>query len=337
MKQKVAFFDARPVDEKVFTAAFANDMQLTFSPQPVSEATIQAAAGAAILSVHVTSQVTKSIMASLPDLKHIACRTTGFDNIDLQYAQEQGISISTVPAYGQDTVAEYAFLLAQAVSRKLPQALAAASTHRVVPADLTGTELNGKTIGVIGTGRIGQRAAAIGRGFGMEVLAYDPFPNDSAARKYGFIYTSLDDLLMRADVVTLHAPATPENQHMIGPTQFNRLKQGAILVNTARGSLIDTAALVEALQSGRVAGAGLDVVEGEEVLEVGAEVALQQGVAARQIEDIARLQKLPNVLITSHNAYNSVEALQRIRQTTIDNIKAWMGGEQQNVVEVANK
>jgi D-lactate dehydrogenase len=337
MKPKIAFFDVHQLDQATYKTGLSDQFEVVFEENQFTPDSFSVANDATVISVHVTSKVTAELMAKLPQLKHIACRTTGFDNVDLEYAGAHDISVSYVPAYGQDTVAEYAFLLMQAVSRKLIVATRAVVAGEVVPEQLTGHELVGKTLGVIGTGRIGQRAASIGRGYGMNVIGFDPYPNEAAAKEHGFTYATLADLVSSADFITLHAPATPDNNHLLGAAQFAQMKKGVFLVNTARGSLVDTPALIDAVESGIVAGAGLDVLEGEEYLELVPELHLlgteKLTDEARQVLSIDILQKLPNVIITSHNAYNSAEALERIRQTTISNILAWHTGKPENEVK----
>lgn len=336
MKPKAVFFDVHPIDQAVYQEAMAGDFDLIFCDAPLSAGNVSLASGAVILSVHVTSPVTAEFMASMPHLGHVSCRSTGFDNVDAVYAKAHDISVSNVPAYGQETVAEYAILLMLAVSRKLMQAAHSVQAREIVPEKLTGHELSGKTLGIIGTGRIGQHVAAIGAGFGMKLLAYDPMPQPEAAERLGFSYADLPEVLASSDYLTLHAPARSGNRHLLGSDEFDQMKPGVVLVNTARGSLVDTVALIDALGSGKVAGAGLDVLEGEELLNLPAELHLlgtaKLGDEARQVLGIEVLHTLPNVLITAHNAYNSAEALSRIRTATIDNIVAWQKEKAQNLV-----
>jgi D-lactate dehydrogenase len=336
MKPVAAFYDVHPIDQAAYQAGLAENYELVFCDDGFSSETVALASEAAILSVHVTSTVSAELMAKLPKLRHVACRSTGYDNVDLAYARAHHIAVTNVPAYGQDTVAEYAFLLMLAVARRLLPATGAVHAGEVVPEKLTGHELAGKTLGIIGAGRIGQQAATIGRGFGMEVVAYDAQPREEVAARLGFTYAGLNELLSRADYLTLHAPATPETHHLLGAPQFARMKRGVFIVNTARGSLIDTPALIQALESGQVAGAGLDVLEGEEYLQLAPELHLlgahKLAAEARQVLGIDILLKLPNVVVTSHNAYNSAEALARIRQITIQNIVAWQSQKTENEV-----
>lgn len=309
----VAFYDLHPGDEDAYRLALGSDFELVLSGSGLNSETVSLAREAAVISVHVSSIVSEQVMAALPELKLVACRSTGTDHVDGAYAKAHGIQIQNVPAYGQATVAEYAFMLLLDVSRRLKQTERGLAERDLAGKDLTGSQLAGKTLGIIGTGRIGQHVAAIARGFGMTVLGYDLFPQAEAATTYGFEYRSLDNLLKASDYLTLHAPATPETHHMLGAREFGLMKPGIYVVNTARGSLIDTPALLEALKSGKVAGAGLDVLEGEE----------RPGSHAWELTGYEELQRHPNVVVTPHNAYNSYEALEIIRQTTISNIKAW--------------
>lgn len=278
-----------------------------------------------VISVFVTSTVTAEIIDALPRLRLIACRSTGFNNIDLAAAEARGITVVNVPTYGESTVAEYAFSLLLALTRKLTKTLASFD-EEIDAAQIMGTDLNGKCMGIIGAGRIGQHAISIAKGFGMEVLAYDPFPKDELAKELGFSFVELDELLRRSDFVSLHAPFVGNNKHLINAENIRLMRPSAILVNTARGELVDTRALTEALQERRIAGAGLDVLEGEQLMHVGEEVMLLRSerkpleLMQHSVELLA-LHKMPNVILTPHNAFNTVEAVHRINGTTTDNIK----------------
>jgi D-lactate dehydrogenase len=337
VKPKVALYDVHSSDTEYYRQALGSDYDLAITEQSLTPDTANLAAEAEVLAVHITSPVPAELMKLMPKLRHIACRTTGYDHVDLEYAKAHDITVSSVPSYGEVTVAEYAFMLLLAVSRRLLPAVEAVQAGVVTAEKLTGHDLNGKTLGVVGTGRIGRHAATIARGFGMTVVAYDPFPNAQAATDIGFEYLSLDDLLSRADCLTLHAPATPETEHLLDAAAFAKMKPGVLVVNTARGTLIDTPALIQALNDGKVGGVGLDVLEGEEYLQIKEELHLLQthdlGDAAKQVLGLDLLSHMPNVLITSHNAYNSTEALGRIRDTTVANIQAWHVNKPQNLVK----
>lgn len=287
-----------------------------------------------VISIFVSDNVTREVMERFPKLKLIATRSTGFDHIDMRAAKEKSITVVTVPRYGEKTVAEYTFALLLSLSRKLPQTQEAVREGHVVPADLSGFDLSDKTIGIIGTGKIGQHVAQIAKGFDMKVIAFDLFPNEEKAQELGFTYVPLEELSKQSDVISLHAPATPQTHHLIDKEFLTRVKSSAVLVNTARGELVDTHALVEALSDNRLAGAGLDVLEHESLLFGFSAEHTATNESAQAIIDIASLREMPNVIITPHNAFNTLEAVDRIRQTTVQNIIDFYKGQTPNKIEV---
>ena len=277
-----------------------------------------------VISVFVSSVVTSEIIEKLPKLKLIACRSTGFNNIDLASAEAHGVTVVNVPTYGESTVAEYTFTLMLALTRKLAPSLGFLS-KQVEVETLMGTDLHEKTLGVVGTGHIGQHVIKIAKGFEMRVVAFDPYAKDELAKEYGFEYLPLEELLKVSDIVTLHAPFTPENKHLINVERLEFMKPSALLVNTARGELVDTTALADALMHGRLAGAALDVLEGEQLFKMEEEVGLLRSnqlpqSTGEQSVALMALNKLPNVIITPHNAFNTEEAIGRINATTCQNI-----------------
>lgn len=294
-----------------------------------------------VLSVFVSSSVTRDIIMALPKLRAIACRSTGYNNIDLEAANERNIAVLNVPTYGEQTVAEYTFTLLLALVRRIPQVLKT-ENEAFDQSSLLGHDLGGKTIGIIGTGHIGQRAIRIARGFGMTVLAYDAFPNNDLPASLDFEYTSLDELLSRSEIVSLHVPYLPATHHLINADRLQQMKDGSVLVNTARGELIDTEALVQALHSGKLGGAALDVVEGEAFLSYNEEAmllrsnALPQDMLKHSVE-ISMLKKMSNVIISPHNAFNTVEAIGRINQVTAQNIAQFWYGNTPNLVKASKK
>ncbi|MGB4800200.1 MAG: 2,3-bisphosphoglycerate-dependent phosphoglycerate mutase [Candidatus Saccharimonadales bacterium] len=283
-----------------------------------------------VISVFVTSTVSADMIEKLPKLKLIACRSTGFNNIPLDAAEKRGVTVVNVPTYGESTVAEYAFTLMLALTRKLAPSLGFLQ-HQIDISTLMGVDLNGKTIGVVGTGHIGQHVIQIAKGFEMRVVGFDPYAKEDLARDLGFEYVSLDDLLKMSDVVTLHAPFTPENKHLINAERLSLMKPTAVLINTARGELVDTTALADALMHSRLAGAALDVLEGEQLFKMEEEVGLLRSnrLPSRTGEEsvaLMALNKLPNVILTPHNAFNTEEAIGRINETTCQNIiRFWYG------------
>ncbi len=297
-----------------------------------------------IAGIFVDSTLKKDVIGGLPHLKHIAALSTGYDHIDLAACAAApgtdggaGITVSNVPSYGENTVAEYAFALILALSRKICDTHCRVREEGSFSLDgLRGFDLAGKTIGVVGTGHIGANAARIARGFGMNIVAFDAFPNEKLAAELGFKYLPLADLLAASDIITLHVPYLPATHHLINKENIGGIKRGAIIINTSRGAVIETDALVAALKSGQLAGAGLDVLE-EEGMMKDALAAIAGGTLNDHdlkavLEDHALID-MPNVIITPHNAFNTQEAFQRILDTTIDNIVAFANGAPTNLVK----
>lgn len=288
------------------------------------------------LAVFVNSHVGAVEMDRFPKLKFIAARSTGFDNIDLVEAEKREIKISNVPTYGENTVAEFAFALLLALSRKIYDSYKRIEdTGSFSKEGLTGFDLKGKTIGVVGTGHIGLNSIAIAKGFGMNVLAFDVFRNEEQAAKIGFTYATFDDLLSQSDIITLHAPYNPHTHHMINKENVGKIKHGAYVINTARGGLVETDALVWGLEKGIIAGAGLDVLEEEEY--TGDEVALlmQEHPKAEELRVLLENHYLidhPRVIITPHNAFNTREAITRILDTSLGNLESFQAGAPTNLV-----
>ncbi|MGF7228425.1 MAG: NAD(P)-dependent oxidoreductase [Candidatus Saccharibacteria bacterium] len=289
---------------------------------------------AEVISIFASNNVTRALIEHMPKLKLIATRSTGFDHIDLQAAEDHDISVVTVPRYGEQTVAEFTFALLLGLSRKLVSARQSALDGHIDIQELQGFDLFGKTFGIIGTGHIGQHVAEIARGFGMKIIAHDAYPNDAAAKEIGFGYVSLHELAAQSDIISLHTPSTPETHHLVDKAFLERVKSRCVLINTARGELVDTTALVQALGSHKLAGAALDVMERETLLHETAE-AIQAELSvktAQAIVDILALKAMPNVILTPHVAFNTSEAVDRIRQTTVQNIIDFYDGATPNIV-----
>jgi D-lactate dehydrogenase len=275
----------------------------------------------------------------MPGLKFISTRSTGFDHIDCEYAESKGIKVSNVPAYGSYTVAEFTFALLLALSRKTCNAfdnLKQGANFNIF--SLQGFDLYGKTIGVIGTGKIGKNVAKIAKGFNMNVIAYDIYPDMVFAKENNFEYKSLPEVISQADVLTLHVPYSKENYHLINKENISLMKKGVYIINTARGELIDTDALVWGLEEKIIAGAGLDVLEGErelkEEFEILADYSKAEGIKDYKIllEDHVLID-MPNVIVTPHIAFYSKEAEKSIIETTAENIKGFISGNLQNLVK----
>lgn len=295
---------------------------------------------AEVMSVFVNSNVTRQVMERMPRLRLIATRSTGFDHIDLDYARERGIAVVNVPTYGENTVAEYAFSLLLSVVRKLIPTVTSTEDGTFYAADHVGVDLKGKTFGIIGMGRIGQHTARIAKGFGMEVIACDHHERVELAQEIGFSYRTFDDIISKSDVVSLHVPLTSTNYHMINQHTIARMKRGVILINTARGELVENRALILALQTGRVAGAGIDTLEGEHFLsrqnmiEAIAHNSTSPSTYEHATENYLLLH-MPNVVITQHAAFNTREAIKRINDTTTQNIIDFWYGSTPNQVAVS--
>ncbi len=287
-----------------------------------------------VLVVFVDSIVTQEIIQQLPKLKYIATLSTGYDHIDMTEAAKRGITVCNVPSYGEHTVAEYTFALLLALTRKVCLAAKQLKERSYNASELCGVDLNGKTMGVVGTGRIGAQVISLAKAFGMRVVAFDAFPNRPLASDLGFEYLGFNELLACSDMLTFHAPLLAETHHMLNQENSIHLKPGCYVVNTARGALIEPQALLSALDSGQVSGAALDVLENEEVIF---DVNKKAKVIARKEDEKIRALNLllinhPRVIITPHNAFNSTEALRRIVDITVGNIIFFLQGKEEKLV-----
>ncbi len=289
-----------------------------------------------IISIFVNSMVMPDNLSQLPDLKFIATRSTGFSHIDLDYCKAHGIAVSNVPKYGDVTIAEYAFALLLASAKKITLSSSDLKNRVIEPDNYIGMDLFGKTVGVIGVGSIGRQFCRIANGFGMNILGYDLYPNEQTAKDYNVKFTDLNSLLKESDIISIHAPSTKDNVHLIDKEQFEMMKDGVVLVNTARGEILDTEALYDALLSGKVASCGLDVLECEDIIR-NEDDFLQKDeckitACLKKTLINHRLLDMKNVIVTPHVAYDSKEAIERILSATIDNIKAFLASNIQNNV-----
>lgn len=332
---RIAVFEVEPWEREHLERSLAGH-ELSFHEEPLNHSTAALAAGAEVAVVFVYSKVDAEVLAAVPTLKMVTTRSMGFDHFDLAACAERGVVACRVPAYGDQTVAEHAFALTMALSRKIFQAYERTEKSVFDYRGLKGFDLYGKTMGVVGGGRIGMNVVRIARAFSMEVLVHDPFPKPELAAQYGFAYASLDELLPRADVVTLHVPYMPATHHLLNREAFAKMKKGAIVVNTARGGLVDTGALLEALESGRLAGAGLDVLEEEGCFKEEAELVASGFKEKCDLAAIVRNHALisrDDVIITPHIAWYSQEAVARILDTTTENVLKFAAGTPVNVIE----
>jgi len=290
--------------------------------------------GVDIVSTFIYSRVDKEVINQLPNLKAVITRSTGFDHIDTEECKNRGIAVFNVPAYGITTVAEYTILLILSLLRRIKIVEEVIKRPHYLPKDVRGYELNGKVLGVIGTGRIGSHVVKLAHAFGAKIIAYDIIKRKELEEKYGVKYVDLDTLLSTADIITIHVPYTPQTHHMINRENITKVKKGALIVNTARGGIIEIDALIEALEEGRIAGAALDVVEGEWVLRGEIDVYGKSKTASqKELRDgvlVHLLKKYPNVIVTPHIAYNTWEALHRILEVTVNTIRGFLKGEELN-------
>ncbi len=277
-----------------------------------------------ILSIFLNTPIGKKELGLLPSLKYIITQCTGFDHIDLKECKKRGVTVYNVPDYGTQTVAEYSIFLMMALLRNFRKCEPILRTQISVNHDeLRGKDSYGKTIGVVGAGRIGAHVVQIAHGIGMNILVYNHHRIPELEEKYGVSFVSMDELLKKSDVISLHLPLTKETNHIIGKKAIGKMKKGAILVNTARGGLVDIVALAEGLQSGKLGGAALDVVESEDLMAHENDILVKK----MGLEKIKRafignmLLEMENAIVTPHIAYNTEDALRRIAEKTVWTIK----------------
>ncbi len=325
---KIAFFETEPVEEKYLKEKLS-DHELAFFKEPLNEDTMDKAEGFDIVSTFIYSKITEKVV-KYSSFKLLCTRSTGFDHINLNACK--GVVVCNVPYYGENTVAEHTFALILALSRNIHKTYVRTIRKDFSLEGLRGFDLKDKTLGVVGCGRIGLHVIKIAKGFGMNVVAYDINKDKFLSEILMFDYVSLDEVLEKSDVITLHVPLNKHTHHMINSENIEKIKPGAILINTARGSLIETQALVKALDEGIIGGAGLDVFEGEEVLKEDKQFIYedQPKEKLRNVIQTYNLLERENVVITPHNAFNSHEAVYRILDTTISNIESFLAGECQN-------
>ncbi|MFA5543464.1 MAG: 2-hydroxyacid dehydrogenase [Bacilli bacterium] len=312
--KKVAFFDTKSYDLNSF-AKYNKNYKFRFFEEKLNSITVDLAKGYDAVCVFVNDTIDKDVIEKLVEygVKLIALRCAGFNNVDLEYANKK-IAITRVPAYSPYAVAEHAMALLLTLNRKIHKAYNRTRDFNFALSGLTGFDLNGKTIGVLGTGRIGQIFIKIAKGFGMNVIAYDLYPNPNLDVKY----VSLDELLGNSDIISVHIPLSEQTKYIINDTTISKMKEGIYLINTSRGGVIDTQALIRGLKSGIIKGAGLDVYEEESNLffEDMSDTIIQDDV-------LSILVNMPNVILTSHQAFLTEEALSNIAQVTISNLDAF--------------
>ncbi|MGE0394399.1 MAG: 2-hydroxyacid dehydrogenase [Vicinamibacterales bacterium] len=322
---KLAVFDTHAYDRDALVLANARyGHDLTFLEPRLTRATAAMAAGFPAVCSFVNDRVDADALEILKagGTTLMALRSAGFNHVDLEAAARLGLTVVRVPEYSPHAVAEYTVALMLSLNRKLHRAYNRVREANFSLDGLVGFDLHGKTVGIVGTGRIGAVVARILHGFGCRLLACDLVPNDALTHALGLRYTDLETLCREADIITLHVPLTPASHHIVDAAAFARMKRGVMLINTGRGALVDTRALIAALKTGSVGAAGLDVYEEE------------AGVFFRDLSDavlqddvLARLLTFPNVLVTSHQAFLTHEALANIADTTLASVRAFERGE----------
>lgn len=337
MAEKIYFFELQESWQEKYIQEHAGNLScLKIFPENLQDSKTSLGE-AEILSVFINSVVRGAQMDKMPRLKCITTRSTGFDHIDIQEAKKRGITVCNVPVYGENTVAEHTFALILSLSRNLRRAYFKTRDGNYSLDGLMGFDLKGKTLGVIGTGHIGLHVIRMAKGFGLEVLAFDVKQNQFLEEVLDFKYVPLEVLLGNSDIVSLHVPYMKATHHLINRENIQKFKKGSILINTARGGLVDTHALVDALDQGILSGVGLDVLEGETLLLE--EKRLLESAATK--EDWEKMQVTlknhillhrDNVVFTPHMAFYSKEAVMRILDTTLANIRGFLAGAPQNVV-----
>jgi len=310
---KAAFFDSKSYDRKFFAES---DHEIQFFDCRLSEATAALAGGFEAVCVFVSDVVDRACLEALAKegVKQVALRCAGFNNVDLEAAKELGIKVTRVPAYSPHAVAEHTLALLLTLNRKIHRAYLRVREHNFSLGGLVGFDLHGKTVGILGAGKIGQITAKLFQAFGCRVLVYDLKPDLDWLTKNEMAPASLEEILQEADIVSLHLPLTPETHHLIDEAAFAQMKSGSYLINTGRGKLVDTGALIAALKRKQLGGVALDVYEEEEgvFFEDHSDEILDD-------DDLSRLLTFPNVLVTSHQAFLTEEALSEIARITLGN------------------
>ena len=316
----VAFFDTKSYDKESFLKFQDDDINIRFFENKLNKDTVSMAACCDAVCAFVNDTIDKYVLEKLEEYKVglVTMRCAGYNNVDLKAARGR-VSITRVPAYSPFAVAEHAMGMILMLNRKLHRAYIRTRDHNFSLEGLTGFDLNGKTVGIIGTGKIGCAFAKICNGFGMKILGYDPYPSKDFCGEE----TDIETLLSESDIISLHCPLTKENINLINEENIKKMKKGAFVINTSRGQLIDTNALINGLKSGIIGAAGLDVYEEETDI-------FFEDYSDEIIQDdtLSTLISMPNVIVTSHQAFLTREALDSIAKTTLENLKAFFSGDE---------
>ncbi len=332
---KITFFEIQEW-EQAYVKARLPGHDLSFCAAALSNETVSQAQDAEVVSVFIYSKINAALLDLLPKVKLVTTRSTGYDHIDLAECTKRSIAVASVPFYGENTVAEHTFALILSLSRNIHKAYVRTLKKDYSIEGLKGFDLKGKTIGIVGAGHIGLHVARVAKSFSMKVVAFDVRHDNFLSEVLGFDYVPLDELLRISDIVSIHTPYNTFTHHLINRENIHAMKKGSILINTSRGAIVDTAALIEALDAGILAGVGLDVLEGEELIKEEKQLLSKPGniEAFTQIDKDHVLLTYDNVVFTPHIAFYSQEALERILDTTVETIQSYKLGKTENVVAV---
>lgn len=323
-------------DKKQYITDHLKVHHVTFVEEPLTEKSASLAKDSDIVAFFIYSKITHAILDKMPKVKLVCTMSTGFDHIDVALCKQRGITACNVPAYGENTVAEHALALLLSISRNILPAVERTRKGDFTLNGLRGFDLKDKTLGILGTGRIGRHMAHYCEALGMQVIAWDKFPNADLAKECGFSYVTLDELFEKSDVISIHLPETKETHHLINVENVGKIKKGCVLINTARGGIVETEAILTGLKNGNFAACGLDVLE-EECAIIEEPMLLhetfQKTCDMKTLLEEHMLIEHPRVIVTPHNAFNSTEALMRILDTTIDNVNAFDSGTPKNTLQ----
>ena len=314
---KIAFFDTKEYDKELFNEYNKKyNYDITYMESKLNRETAPLAKGFDVVCIFVNDVVDKETIKILKEcgVKLIALRCAGFNNIDIKHID--GLKVVRVPAYSPYAVAEHAVALLLSIDRKIYKAYQRTKKYNFTLNGLLGFDIHGKTVGVIGTGKIGKVFCQIMKGFGTRILAYDVYPDEKASKEIGFEYVDLNILLTESDIISLHCPLTEETEKIINTETIEKMKDGVVIINTSRGRLVDTDALIDRLATGKIGGVGLDVYEDEEEFFLN-----DMSNSYIRDKDLSILLSMPNVVITSHQAFFTSEALNKIASDTCENIK----------------
>ena len=334
-KKKIVFFEVDEKEQEYFDDKLGGKAELVFYSHRLTPDVVDEAARANYITTFIYSDLSHKTIEHIRGLEGIVTMSAGTDHIDLGEAASRKIKVANIPAYGPNTVAQHALALLLALSRKIVPSVERTKKGVYEYAGLTGWDLKGRTLGIIGTGKIGATVARMAKGFDLRLVAYDPFPNKKLTEELGIEYMTLNQVLHTADIITLHVPLTKETKNLLGHEEFQQMKPGMVIINTARGALIDPDALLDALDKEIVSEAGIDVLDDEGLLKEEKQFFSKYF----KLEDYQTamaehaLMRHPKVLITPHNAFNSKEALQNIMLTTVENLEGMLSGDYMNIVE----